>query len=399
MAQPRVVWLPTDRIFVLDALRGVCFVAMTVDHLQGNPFSRFSNPNFGPLGFFTAALGFVFLSGLVAGRVYEGERTVAGTRSMVRRVLRRARALYITQMVVLLSVIAGIELHLRGAPRWHFDLVEATPFRGIAFGAALAYEPGYLGILPMYLAFLLLTPAVLWQFSKGHIGHVLAFSALLWILTGLLIRLPENPSGVDFGAFNPISYQFVFIAGLAFGSGRLDIGRLPRRVQHGLLAASAIVAALFLTLRWEYAIDGSLNPVLERMSFALDSEQLGPLRLLNFAAFGLLLYWVCRRVRWDEIRSFAFSWLAFVGRHSLPVFAWSILVAYATAALLPSDPSRRLGLLAVALVTVSLTIPALLHAMTRGPRATPIWRRIRPSAYDAAPLATPADLASTPSRG
>ena len=70
------------------------------------------------------------------------------------------------------------------------------------------------------------------------------------------------------------------------------------------------------------------------MSSGLSSEQLGPLRLLNFAAFCLVLYCVCDRVRWNEVHSVVFSWLAFVGRHSLPVFAWSILAAYATTALL-----------------------------------------------------------------
>ena len=368
---------------------------MTIDHLQGNPFSRFSNPYFGPLGFFTAVLGFVFLSGLVAGRVYERERTIAGTRSMVRRVLRRARALYVTQMVVFLMVVAAIELHLRGASRWHIDLVAAEPLKGIAFGATLAYEPEYLGILPMYLLFLLVTPGVLWLFGRGHVGGVLASSALLWIFSGLLIRLPADPSGVDFGAFNPISYQFVFIAGLAFGTDRISVRRLPRRVRNGLIASSGIVIAILLALRWQYAFDGSLNPFLGSVSSALSSEQLGPLRLLNFAAFCLVLYWVCDRIRWSEIHSLVFSWLAFVGRHSLPVFAWSILAAYATTALLPRDPSETLGLIAVAVMTISLTVPAMLHAMVRSPRAS--WRRTRPAAYGEA-VAASVDLASAPSR-
>jgi hypothetical protein len=45
---------PSDRIVVLDALRGVCFVFMRAD--PGNPLLRFSNANYGPFGFFTAAL-------------------------------------------------------------------------------------------------------------------------------------------------------------------------------------------------------------------------------------------------------------------------------------------------------------------------------------------------------
>jgi hypothetical protein len=46
-----VLMRPMDRIVVLDALRGACFVFMTADHVPGNPFATFSNPYFGPFGF------------------------------------------------------------------------------------------------------------------------------------------------------------------------------------------------------------------------------------------------------------------------------------------------------------------------------------------------------------
>jgi hypothetical protein len=58
------------RNLLIDALRGLCFVLMTADHLPANVLHRFSNTVYGPFGFFTAASGFVFLSGLVAGVVY-----------------------------------------------------------------------------------------------------------------------------------------------------------------------------------------------------------------------------------------------------------------------------------------------------------------------------------------
>ena len=56
-----------------------------------------------------------------------------------------------------------------------------------------------------------------------------------------------------------------------------------------------------------------------------------------------------------------------------------------------------LGLIAVALLTISLTVPAVLHAMARSPRAT-IWRRTHDSAYGEAGVAASVDLASTASR-
>ena len=137
------------RIVVLDAFRGLCFVFMTMDHFPGDPFARFSNPSYGPFGLFTAALGFVFLSGLVGGLTYERDRATRGYRWMVRRVLRRTRDLYLVQMAMFLLLVAAATLD-RSHVLWQLDLVRADPWKGLVFGSFLLYEPGNLGILPMY---------------------------------------------------------------------------------------------------------------------------------------------------------------------------------------------------------------------------------------------------------
>ena len=366
---------------------------MTVDHFPSSPLHRFSNTYFGPLGFFTATVGFVFLSGLVAGRVYERERFVAGTRSMIRRVAHRARALYVTQMVVFLLLVAAIELHVRGAGRWDMSLVDTNPWEGIAYGATLLYEPWYLGILPIYILFLVLTPIILVQFDKGNARRVLALSALLWLVSGLLIHFPSNPSGIDFGPYNPLAYQLVFISGLAFGTKRLSLERLSHATRRRVLAVAAVVTALCFVLRLQYAFGGPLNHVLDSLSPAFSAYELGPLRLLNFAAFGLVLYWASQRFASDEIHARAYSWLAFIGRHSLPVFAWSILGTYAAMAFLAPHLGLALGFLAIVLLAASLTIPAQVHAMVRGRRALPAVGRRRTDELAATPVAASGDVA------
>jgi hypothetical protein len=359
----------SGRIVLLDALRGTCFVFMTVDHFPSSPLHRFSNTYFGPLGFFTATVGFVFLSGLVAGRVYERERFIAGTRSMMRRVATRVRTLYLTQLLVFLALVAAIELHVRGSGRWDMSLVNANPWEGIAYGAALLYEPWYLGILPIYMLFLLVTPIVLLQFDKGNVRRVLALSLLIWVVSGLLIHLPSNPSGIDFGPYNPLAYQLVFISGLAFGTRQLSVERLSRVRRQRLLATAAVVTVLCFVLRSEYAVGGPLNHLVDKIGPAFSAYELGPLRLLNFAAFGVLLYWASQRFNGAAVHSLSYSWLAFVGRHSLPVFSWSILGTYAAIALLPPHLSLARGFLAIGLLVASLTIPAQLHAIFRHERA------------------------------
>src|SRR5262245_31920211 len=342
---------------------------MTVDHFPGNPLIRFSNPYFGLFGFFTAALGFVLISGLVAGFVYDKYRERHGMKATVRRIARRAFALYLTQMVMISLILIAVTLNLRGAGRWHLELLGADPWKGLGLGASLLYEPDYLAILPMYVFFLLLTPLVLWQFRKGHLWPVLSLSALLWAISGLVVRIPEDVRGVDFGAFNPLGYQFLFVVGLAFGSNRFNLERVPRSHRRWIFGVALATVSLSFFLRQEYAFHGSLNPVVYPFDNLLSAVELGPLRLLNVAAFALVLYWLIRRFRERVVDTGAFRWLAFIGRHSLPVFAWSILITYAALAVLPLHPSIAWGIAGVVLATASLTIPAQLHSFVLRRRA------------------------------
>src|SRR4029078_7039032 len=96
-------------------------------------------------------------------------------------------------------------------------------------------------------------------------------------------------------------------------------------VQRCLLAASLVIAATFFVLRQEYAVYKPLVPGIDPLGNVI---QFGPLRRVDFAAFSVVVYWAARRIQWANVNAVAFRWLAFVGRNSLPVFAWSILVAY-----------------------------------------------------------------------
>ena len=260
----------TQRNLLVDALRGACFVFMTADHFPANPFSRLSNPTYCPFGFFTAALGFVLLSGLVAGWVYEARRVRYGGRAMTYAALRRFRAVYVTQLVLCAALAAAVALHLRGVERWHVDVFESSPLKGLAYSASLLYEPEYLGLLPMYCLFLLLTPVVIWQLAKGNVRYVLGASVLVWIF-GLAIRLPSNPHGFDLGAFDPLSYQLLFVLGLAFGTGKLALGRLVGDRRTRLVVVAAIFAGAFEVARLDYAFHGPFSTLADRFGYCTSS--------------------------------------------------------------------------------------------------------------------------------
>jgi peptidoglycan/LPS O-acetylase OafA/YrhL len=87
------------------------------------------------------------------------------------------------------------------------------------------------------------------------------------------------------------------------------------------------------------------------------------LRLLNFAAFAYILWYLPRSLDQKLHGLSAFRFLRYLGRHSLQVFAWSILVTYTASSFRDSwasmSPAWR-TLLAVA-AALSLAIPAWLH--------------------------------------
>jgi len=74
----------------IDALRGLMLVTMTIHHFP----SLFCDYTFESLGYVNAVEGFVFLSGLVAGRVYTRYGAVENGVLLWRRALARTGFIY-----------------------------------------------------------------------------------------------------------------------------------------------------------------------------------------------------------------------------------------------------------------------------------------------------------------
>ena len=64
--------------------------------------------------------------------------------------------------------------------------------------------------------------------------------------------------------FNPLSYQFPHVLGLAFGTGEVSIERLSPVARKWLLVSCAFLVAASFALRQEFAFDGQLNSPLSR---------------------------------------------------------------------------------------------------------------------------------------
>jgi hypothetical protein len=255
-----------------------------------------------------------------------------------------------------------VVLHVPGSSTWHLDLFSKNPWKAVWLGVSLLHEPKLLAVLPMYCFFLALTPFLLRELRMGNVQWVLSGSVALWVVAGLFIQLPVDPDGVCFGAFNPLSYQLLFVFGLAFGAGRIPVDRLDSATVRPIVVLSFFITVLFFLLRLAYATSSTVVALVEQFHPWVSRMQLGPLRVLNFAAFGVALYWFSRKSDWGDCSNLLLRCLAFLGQHSLPVFAWSILTTYIAMSVLPEHPNLSVRALALGLAVTSLILPAFLHA-------------------------------------
>jgi hypothetical protein len=298
----------------VDSLRGLMLILMTVNHLPS--FARPWTDKY--FGVFSAAEGFVFLSGLLAGWVYTRKRQKLGSGGLWQATRDRAAMIYRWHIGAFLCCLLLVRLTDRffgfcseNVPQLFYQ----HPLQAIGLGLTLLYQPGMLDILPLYCAVIVALPWVLDQFENGHKGRVLALSGALW----LLVQYDPPTDGAPFyplvtGSFNPFAWQFIFFLGVAIGHDRLTRpGRLMRFRPWALIAALAGAVFGFGIRHWQWRTPGPDW----LFGIVLSKSSLGALRLVDFLSIAYLIGVLGgafpRLVTWRP--------LAFLGRHSIVVFA------------------------------------------------------------------------------
>ncbi|MBI3197649.1 MAG: OpgC domain-containing protein, partial [Rhodospirillales bacterium] len=143
--------------------------------------------------------------------------------------------------------------------------------------------------------------------------------------------------------FNVLTWQVLFIGGMILGaltaSGRIDWNRVfrPDRPQFAVIAAVALLFFAGCRL-WtlHFAVPG---PLMERFVAYGNRGEFGPIYLVNFVALAYLVAWlICagpasasapvRRLAMLLKGLFTLSFLRLLGRHSLQVYAWHVIMVY-----------------------------------------------------------------------
>ena len=122
----------------LDGIRGLLLVIMTIDHL-GSPLHYITDQTF---GFVSAAEAFVFISGLIAGIVYNKKYLKSGLESVTKGLQSRSWTIYKYHMILFLLLFVLSTNFSSLEPYWYGrePLFYNQPEVALVFGGLLLYH-------------------------------------------------------------------------------------------------------------------------------------------------------------------------------------------------------------------------------------------------------------------
>jgi hypothetical protein len=275
-------------------------------------------------GFVSAAEGFVFLAGLLAGMVYTRKLDRGSFTEMRACGFRRAAIIYRYHLCAYFAVfvwVLGFTAINGLPPDCSPLLMHDSPWLALFAGPAFLYQPSLMDILPMYCVLIMALPFVLRWLEQGFRLRVMLASLALWGLCNAFI--PQHPfvSGViKTGAFDPGAWQLLFVTGVVFGHAWARRQVLLPAPRAWIIALMIATVACLYAMRHAFIHAPWSQPLLDALT---NKNNLAPLRLLDFALLAYLVHLAIARfpaiMQWRP--------LAFLGRHSLPVFSAHVVIA------------------------------------------------------------------------
>ena len=301
----------------LDSLRGFFLVIMALDHMT---VLNFRNYTYQTAVFFTAADGFIFLSGFVYGLVYFRFRDQPAF--LKRKSWTRAFTIYKYHLALCLVFI--FESVLMSIFYGYSSIDSVSPIINQPFNYGikylfLIYAPGWFAILPLYVVFLLLGPIFIQQIKKNGGRWVLIISMVLYLIAQIphfnngIVKL-EGLADIQLPAFNIFEWQLLFILGVYFGTQKNKKGIELNTNWKGVIASVTIVIAGFY-LRQYYEPNDNVSGIL------FNIHNLSIFRVINFLS---ALYVVAYIRKYFVLKKRGF--FSFLGQYSLEVYAFHLII-------------------------------------------------------------------------
>ncbi len=375
------------RYGILDGFRGFFILFMMIvhaDEILGTVLGMLNHHSF---GWVEDAQGFVFISGLVVGLVYGGVLDRKGYPATRLAMNKRCLTIYKYHAGLTLLICAAA-LSIGGT---HPGVVRyiAHPVETVFGSLALFSVTNTMGILPMYLFFMLATPWVLQAIKAGYLPAVAFVSASLWLFSqtyipreiGIALEAQLAAAGYQLPiglGFNVFGWQAVFFIGLIPGcllaEGKLYLGFLKGKQYEATFYVALVVIFLLGILDrvvWWKLISKDYTTAFLAANGRSEFSALYLLAFLLdlFAMTWLLVAGPTSNFRLTRQASAAAHWLfsrrplVFLGQHSLQVFSWHVVVVYALMLFARKGGYGEAVDTAIILgAVVSLFIPASIHA-------------------------------------
>ena len=320
----------SSRDLRLDFFRGLALIFIFVDHIPENILSYFTIQ---AIAFFDAAEVFIFISGYTAALVYGQTLVSQGTLYATARILGRAWQLYVAHIFLFVMFIAEVSYTVTtfNNPMYNDEMRVGDflnePHVAIVKALLLEFQPTFLDILPLYILLLVIFPVVLLGLRSRPL-IVLVPSFLLYLLVQATdLPVPAYPEG-HVWYFNPLAWQFLFIAGAALGLPWRHERRWSRWARPVLpLAVSVVAAGLIIKLSW--TIHGIWDPfpgLLLKELWPVNKNNLSLIRVIPFfAAVAVVVIVVPANAA--VLRSSAAKPLVLCGQQSLEIFCLGILLS------------------------------------------------------------------------
>lgn len=382
-------------------MRGYFLVFMLINHLVFTGGYWLVEINHRQFTFVEDAQGFVFLSGLLIGMVYARKMLKSGYEAGRDKIWARAFELYRYAMGVVFVILLARLVLPDAAAIWQ-NWLGVTEFNDPWRMAAIAtflFQPTYMDILPQYIVYMMFAPVLVWLCVTDRWKIVAIGSLLAWMAAQLglhrlatypvdaLLRAPEQ-EGMRV-SFNLLGWQIVFFSGLIAGaltSVKKVVWTEVFSPEKTLIPKAALAVCLFfLPLRIATAHGLLPDFMLEKFATMEVRADFGPVYLLNFAAVASGLAWLLiagprhasphvRKIASLLTALFSLSYLRLLGRHSLQVYVWHVLIVFAVYYFDGHTPElSQLTKTAIALFCVALlSLPALYRERDRLRPAEPM---------------------------
>lgn len=310
----------------IDFWRGFALVTIFINHIPGIFYERFTPRNF---SISDSAELFVFLAGWSLRVMIGKPENPTPTPVILSRVGGRIVTLYAAHIMIVtiaIAMLAAAARYLDNPLLLEWNNAAAVFYDPIVAHiglALLAYQLGYFDILPLYVALMMLAPAIVlvhrtaaWLLLPASLALYLA--TLIW-----QIDVPSWPTeGTWF--FNPLAWQLVFVLGFVMARERGLGGYVRANIEWLRMIAIPVVIFCVFVVVYQWWPDPTAVPE-PILLFVMSKTHATPMRVLQFlalvATFSATFPYI---YRWASAPA---EFCTMLGRNSLNVFCMGSLLS------------------------------------------------------------------------